>query len=393
MNKKMRAIVAVGENGRKALNEYGEAYFDFILIIDNIIAAKCVSSKLPAISTNEYLMLGGIYVLLAVDEFADEYYWMLKEKDFICKIYQPIIESYYDKSILVHNPYEDKRVYRSEQEWNDNLITDNTRKHVHALADSFNNNPELFDHVEIETYNRCNGGCSFCPVNRLSDSREEEYMSEKLFSHIIDQLSELNYQSSLALFSNNEPFLDKRICDFQRYAREKLPNARLYLFTNGTVLTLEKFLSIIDYLDELIIDNYSQSMQLIPTVKVIRDYCESHKELYSKVTIVLRHPREILTSRGGYAPNREIISNIENDKCVLPFRQLIIRPDGKVSACCNDALGIITLGDLQNESIVDVWNGKAFCDLRTKLLEGRGNVDLCSKCDSFLSGLRMTRKE
>ena len=96
--------------------------------------------------------------------------------------------------------------------------------------------------IEIETINRCNNNCSFCAVNRINDSRKLKWMSESLFFSIIDQLAEIDYGGYLSLFSNNEPLLDTRICEFIGYARKKLPRARLSIFTNGILLTEEIFL-------------------------------------------------------------------------------------------------------------------------------------------------------
>lgn len=75
----------------------------------------------------------------------------------------------------------------------------------------------LFSSIEIETMNRCNGKCTFCPVNHDIDPRKFSRMSEPLFQKIIDELKTLNYSGRLALYSNNEPFLDVRIEDFARY--------------------------------------------------------------------------------------------------------------------------------------------------------------------------------
>ena len=44
--------------------------------------------------------------------------------------------------------------------------------------------------VEIETLNRCNNDCSFCPVNRHDDTREFHKMSENMFYNIIEQLED-----------------------------------------------------------------------------------------------------------------------------------------------------------------------------------------------------------
>ena len=292
--------------------------------------------------------------------------------------------AYYCTNELVFNPYIDNEQRDvSEAEWNDinkkNLARDTVNKRVEQLQGK----EILFDHVEIETVNRCNGNCDFCPVSRKNDTREYKEMPQELFEKIIDELAELNYSGKLALFSNNEPFLDEKIIERHRYARVKLPNARLHLFTNGTLLTLEKFIEIVDLLDELIIDNYQQELHLIKPCQIIAEYCKEHPELTKKVTIVLRKPHEILSSRGGDAPNRKQLVSYGEDRCILPYKQLIIRPDGKVSLCCNDPLGKNTLGDVSKDSLVDVWFNDRFKMVRKCLYEGRKNWKHCEFCDVF----------
>ena len=53
-------------------------------------------------------------------------------------------------------------------------------------------------------------------------------MSQDLFESIIQQLADIDYSGKLALFSNNEPFLDKDILAKHKHARDKLPNARMH---------------------------------------------------------------------------------------------------------------------------------------------------------------------
>ena len=178
--------------------------------------------------------------------------------------------------------------------------------------------------------------------------------------------------------------LDERILDFHKYARESLPNARMHLYTNGTLLTKEIFLELIKYLDELIIDNYNQNLDLIPASKMIKAYAEDNPEIKQKVTIVLRKPNEILTSRGGDAPNRTEVNIEKGISCVHPFQQLIIRPDGKVSLCCNDPLGKSTMGDVNEETLLDIWYGEKFSNVRKKILNGRENYEHCRRCDVFV---------
>lgn len=293
-------------------------------------------------------------------------------------------KAYYGTEELVVNPYLDNRVRDiSEEEWNKNVQRDFEIETVNRMVEKMQGKAVMFDHVEIETVNRCNGNCEFCPVNRKNDTREYKLMADELFQNIIDQLEEINYDGRLALFSNNEPFLDPNILQRHKYARMKLPKARMHLFTNGTLLTVERFQELMLYLDELIIDNYQQDLKLIKPCREIANYCEKHPELKKKVTIVLRKPQEILTTRGGDAPNRKVLQSYPDARCVLPYKQLIIRPDGKVSLCCNDPLGKNTLGDLKQDAILDVWNNDRFKVVRKCLYEGRGHWEHCKYCDFF----------
>lgn len=287
--------------------------------------------------------------------------------------------AYYSTNDVVFNPYEGiTRTEESEKKRIESAIDT-----INADVEQLYKNVPLFDHVEIETINRCNGVCAFCPVNSNNDSRVFSVMSEELFKKIIDELAELKYEGKLACFSNNEPFLDPDIIDRLKYAREKLPSARMHLFTNGTLLSLDKFKLAIESLDELIIDNYNKELELIKNNRIIADYCERNPELKAKVTIVLRNPNEILTSRGGDAPNHERDSKFKNVKCALPFKQLIIRPTGEVSLCCNDSLGRDTLGDLKKQSLTEVWYGDKFNKVREAIYKGRSNWPHCKYCDTI----------
>ena len=140
------------------------------------------------------------------------------------------------------------------------------------------------------------------------------------------------------------------------------------------------------YTAQSMIDNYSSNLQLIDNSKAIVDYCEKHVELESKVTIVLRKPDEILSNRGGDSPNRNEEVSYPDAKCILPFKQLIIRPDGKVSLCCNDPLGKNTLADLTKETIIEAWNNQKFQMVREALHKGRKEWKHCGNCDVFNLG-------
>lgn len=379
-------IFGAGEIGRRALLKYKDRV-DYFIDNNEKIQGKSIDS-VPIKSVeygvgdiqNHHIVIASKYQDMMAKQLGamgiDRYIFYLED-----------INAYYETEELIVNPYQEggNRDF-NEAEWNAYTQKSYAIQMVNEMVEQLHGKESLFNHIEIETVNRCNGSCSFCPVSKGNDIREYKVMSDDLFQSIIDQLADINYSGKLALFSNNEPFLDPDILIRHRYARKKLPDARMHLFTNGTLLTIERFKELMLYLDELIIDNYHQNLKLIKPCQVIADYCEEHLELKKKVTIVLRKPQEILTTRGGDAPNRNIKTSYGKDRCILPYKQMIIRPDGQVSLCCNDPLGRNTLGDLTKDSILEVWNNQRFKVIRQALYEGRENWPHCRFCDAFSLG-------
>lgn len=381
-----KAIFGAGIYGKKALEKIGEENISYF--IDNSEAKQgTFYLGKEIISLQKFCSLSEQYHIVVASVYASSIVKQLKENGIMdYSLFIENIHGYYETDELVVNPYETVVEAANEEEWKNSEKMQYMRKSVYDEVELLYEKQPLFNHVEIETVNRCNGICSFCPINKNIDPRPKAVMEWEMFETIIGQLKEVNYSGRLALFSNNEPLLDDRIIEWNRYARKELPNARMHLFTNGTLMTLDKFKALEEILDELIIDNYHQELKLIKPCVEIVEYCKEHPEITKKVTIVLRKPQEILTSRGGNAPNRHDMGNYAKDRCVLPYKQIIIRPDGKISLCCNDAIGKYTLGDLTKESLMDIWYGPRFQMVRKCLYEGRENWGNCKECDNFSVG-------
>ncbi|MBR1598065.1 MAG: SPASM domain-containing protein [Lachnospiraceae bacterium] len=54
-----------------------------------------------------------------------------------------------------------------------------------------------------------------------------------------------------------------------------------------------------------------------------------------------------------------------------------------MSLCCNDCYGKYTMGNLNKQSILEVWNSDEFNAVREKITVGRGYNDICRCCDYF----------
>ncbi len=262
------------------------------------------------------------------------------------------------------------------------------RKRVLDDHAAVSDTPLLFNVVEVETINRCNGECRFCPVNKHQDPRKIRKMDDALFAAILDELSAIDYSGLIHLYSNNEPFLDQRMPDFAREARSKLPNATIGLSTNGLIMTREQYRKTIDWLDFLTVNNYCDDYQLLDTHKHIEEWTRERDEWFAKTKITIRNKSEFLSTRGGGAPNRDGGLNRTLDcGCHLPSHQVIIRPDGKMSICCNDATGQTTVGDITENGIVAAWNSPEYVALRYKVLGDRSLLPPCRECDTLAGRL------
>jgi len=376
------SIFGCALKGKNALKEIGIQNVD-CFIDNNPKKQGTMVEGLPVVSLEEWIeKYGNSEILIASNAFSAISEQLTKSGIENYKVWTPLYRWWGSKNILVSNPYDAREVQTKEMvvsyEENQDCFD-----FMNEYADMLWKQKPLFAHIEIETYNRCNGVCEFCPVSAQNDRRPEHRMSEALFEKIVAELEKMDWHGNLCLFSNNEPFLDERIIEFSRIVKERIPHAKTHLLTNGTRLSLDKFIQIIDYLDELIIDNYNQNLELIPPVKKIKEYCEEHPRLIEKVTIILRNPKEILEARGGDAPNRENTPTVTGAKCTHPFRQMIIRPDGKVSLCCNDALGKYTLGDVNENTLEEIWYGEKYQKIRDVMYrEGRAALDVCKCCDT-----------
>ena len=241
---------------------------------------------------------------------------------------------------------------------------------------------KLFNHVQIETISKCNGKCSFCPVNIYTDPRKTEWMEKETFFKIINELKEINYNGVISFFGNNEPFLDNRLIGWIEDSRELLPNAVFSLYTNGTPLTLNKYLRISSILDELVINNYNDLGELNPNTSEIVKHTKNSNNSYNNVTIRLRLENQVMDTRSGNSPNK--LKNIKiKSTCSYPFHQINILPNGNISLCCNDAYGEQVMGNMKKNKLTEIWQNENYKEIRKKIYDTRQNVKICQSCDEI----------
>ena len=245
--------------------------------------------------------------------------------------------------------------------------------------------------VNLETINRCNSTCEFCTANKNAEKRPYKRMEDELFYSIIDQLAEWGYKGHLTMYGNNEPWLDTRIVEFHKYAREKLPEAFIFVSTNGLLLDVPKVKEIIPYVNQLIINNYCLDMKLHRNIQVIYKYMLDHPQEFKDVDVLIqmRYLKEVLTNRAGSAPNKQATEKVVKETCLMPYTDMWIMPNGKLGICCCDNFEVTDLADLHETPLKEGWNSDRYKVLREAIRTGRQNYPFCKHCDFIDAGLRM----
>jgi radical SAM protein with 4Fe4S-binding SPASM domain len=66
--------------------------------------------------------------------------------------------------------------------------------------------------------------------------------------------------------------------------------------------------------------------------------------------------------------------------CPFPFYMSVVHPDGSYAPCCSSELPL-SLGNVDDISITEIWNGEALRKFRINHLKGkRGDVAMCRRC-------------
>jgi len=131
---------------------------------------------------------------------------------------------------------------------------------------------------------------------------------------------------------------------------------------------------------------YEAAGKLVTQVSILEEYLsEKHKKMFirewrrhvDKVRIYKRH------STDGYGNcNSPPIDPTLG--CHKPFEEIAIYWNGKTALCNHDWNTKLATGNLNFQSINEVYNDEVYREIRQRHLEGeRATVPMCTKCDSW----------
>ena len=275
------------------------------------------------------------------------------------------------------------------------------------LATGRDRAPILPEIVQIESTNICNAKCVFCPRDEML--RKQGVMSRDLFRKIVDECAALGI-THVRMHNYGEAFLDRYLTEKVRYAKEK-GIKEVGMISNGSLITEKVARGMVEArLDAINISIDAGGKDVFEATRIGLNYDKviANVERLIRVRAELgrRRPKLILSfvRQDNSADEQAFIEhwrkvadkihitelhnwggtlNQESDvnyPCYRPWLTFTVLWDGRVSLCCADFDGKTILGDLNTQTIEQVWNGDAYRTARRQHLES-GGPDVCRACD------------
>lgn len=281
----------------------------------------------------------------------------------------------------------------------------------------------------IDPASICNFKCNFCPCgikNKTNWSAHKKVgtMSYELFRKIIDDSTHFPQKfKTLRLYKEGEPLLNKRLPDMINYAKKKEVAHKIDFTTNGSLLTKDLSLAIIDAgtdkinisVESLTEEGYKNTSGVDIKMK---DFMKNLEFLYAnkqQCRILIKisdygleghNEEEFYKMFGNFCDEITVehvapvwpefdLSSVQTDfkqglhgneireclACPYIFYSICVNSSGTVSSCLMDWNHLSLVGDVTNDSIVDIWNNQHIQNMRIKNLEGKRNeLGICVNC-------------
>ena len=278
--------------------------------------------------------------------------------------------------------------------------------------------------LHLEPTSHCNLRCVMCPQS-MGATKGNGYMDMGLYRKIIGEAKE--FVLEINLFFRGEPLLHPQIVDMVRIARES--GIAVHLNTNATLLRGELIERLLDSgLDKLTVsfdagekeayEKMRRGAKFEKTLENVQAFLRAKSSrgvTYPYTTIqVIRFydrnasgptvPKDFVRLFDGLPVDEfdpiwahgwaGTMKDSENFQCA-PYghnyypcnwlwKSLAICWDGKVATCCGDFGPNEVFGDLNTESLRDIWNGQQMVSIRRLQREKKlDELPLCRGCDAI----------
>ena len=290
---------------------------------------------------------------------------------------------------------------------------------------------DLFPHVlQVQTINRCNAACQMCPYPYTVHLQPKQVMNDAIFSKIVAECAGHPDLHEFVPMSKNEPLLDPklegRIAEFKAAAG---PHQLVEVVTNASALTPKRYEKLLQSgLDLLTISlsahseaTFNKVMQGLSWVQVRKNLEALSKAPTRKINVMLRFVRQRdndaefpafrrywrgkgfnvvpfnLNNRAGVVKNyadilpaaghrieeisRHAMGRRYLKVCPHAFSLMHVLENGDVPLCANDWENREILGNVQTNTLAEIYNGPRFQEIRQMMLDGRyKEIPACKDC-------------
>ena len=253
---------------------------------------------------------------------------------------------------------------------------------VNDVLSKYNGKP-IPSWIELSIIDVCNRKCSFCPKVDPSIAPDTyQRMQLSLIDKLCNELREIKYKGSVVLCGYGEPMLHKEV----NIICKKLSEVSFVeVVTNGDTLNPKVIKNLYaNNVNKLLISMYDGEHQI---------------EKFNKMILKAEVPKDFVILRdrwydsskdyGLKLTNRTGTINIGEQekigtftKCFYPSYQFLIDWNGDVFLCPQDWQRRVTMGNMMQEHIFDIWDGKIMNKYRNDLIKGKRVNSPCTSCNA-----------
>jgi len=278
--------------------------------------------------------------------------------------------------------------------------------------------------VLIDTTTRCNLHCVHCPHSALAE--EPGFIGDMdldLCFKILDEIGAEASQTTVRLFDGGEPLMRQDLADLVRYAKNQ-GICWVSINTNGTLLSERRRKELIEaglnHIEVSIDAATSETYEKIRCNRLFKKVVENtlhyiqESKAYNprnQVTVSfveqMDNRHELESFRSFWAEKADVVyvreyhrhhNMIENNgriqaaepekrrwPCPYLWNRMSIHHDGRVRFCELDWRAEHMVGNVQTQSLKEIWRGEALSKLRQQHIEGTIEHSYCNDCEDWTS--------
>lgn len=280
--------------------------------------------------------------------------------------------------------------------------------------------PSIPLNVDIELACACNLRCPFCYVTeptfkQFIKQELQRFMPTPRALRIIDACSKLG-APSLKFNWRGEATLHKYFSTIVLYAKSKNTFFDLMVNTNGNfpkgsvpgLMAATKVMVSVDSLIPetykamrvrgdlvLVRDNVFRLLSLghknlwvrrvLSSVNKDEDFAGEARRLFGPAIHISEHSEFDRTSPGKGLKDDDGVCPVARRYCGYPSQRLTIATNGNVYPCCVDIRETMSLGNVDAEDLLCMWNGEKMSLLRETLKQGQAMNNACANCESWMA--------